>query len=34
MMVYFFKRQLHITIVIGIVNIVAPIMHGQKIDKV
>lgn len=33
MVIHFFKRQLHIAIIIRIVNIVAPIMHGQKIDK-
>ncbi len=33
MVIHFFKRQLHIAIVVRIVNIVTPIMHGQKIDK-
>ncbi|GEM_PF-1330806 len=33
MVIHFFKRQLHIAIVVSIVNIVTPIMHGQKIDK-
>lgn len=33
MHVNLFKRELHITIIIIVVHIIAPIMHGQEINK-